>query len=198
MRHSTRNAMTFWRLTARRRESALGASSVWSGSHERSPTCAAESGWTPMTSSWPSVVATSTCRCRPTWMETMAVQTTLRILRLEDLPGVREARQFRRQCADAMSGVPEDTNGAVWRDQVRADVLHALGCAAAAYRASDWRAAWERLAACEQARSAAMRGLYVLYRGGMVPPDRYDPAAVASAQLRLVLPAVATELRERR
>ena len=128
----------------------------------------------------------------------MAVQGTLRILRLEDLAGVREAQDFRHRCVDAMSGVPEDTNGSAWRDQVRADALHALACAAAAYRATHWRAAWDRLAACEQARSAAMRGLYVLYRGGMVPPDGYDSAAVASAQLRLVLPAVATELRERR
>ena len=128
----------------------------------------------------------------------MAVLRTLRILRLEDLPGVREAQHFRRQCADAMTGVPEDTNGAAWRDRVRADALHALACAAAAYRKADWRGAWERLAECDRARSAAMRGLYLLYRGGMVPPDCFDPAAVASAQLRLVLPAVATELRERR
>jgi len=128
----------------------------------------------------------------------MAVQGTLRILRLEDLPGVREARHFRRHCADAMGGVPEDTNGSVWRDRVRAEALHALACAAAAYRTADWRGAWERLAACDRARSEAMRGLFLLYRGGMVPPEYYDPAAVASAQLRLVLPAVATELRERR
>ena len=127
----------------------------------------------------------------------MAVQGK-RALPLEELPGVREAQRFRQHCADAMVGVPDETNGAAVREKVRADALHALACAAAAYRAQNWRGAWERLAACDWARGKAMRGLYMLYRGGMVPAHCYDPAAMASAQLRLVLPAVATELRERR
>ncbi|HJZ88821.1 MAG TPA: hypothetical protein VKN99_26800 [Polyangia bacterium] len=126
------------------------------------------------------------------------MERSLAILRVEDLPAVREASWFRQGCARATAGTDGDQWAAGRKEQVRTCALHVLACSAAAYRVSGWRIACRRLAAGERARADAMRALYELHRAGVVPARLFDRVAIASAELRGALAALAMEIRERR
>ena len=122
----------------------------------------------------------------------MAVMEPLKILRVEDMPGVMEASWFRRRCIDATARL---TRGE--REPVRAEALAVVFCAASAWRSGNWRRSCERAAAGERARAQAMRALYELYRDGKVSARNFDRVAVANAELRTALALLVVQIRER-
>ena len=129
----------------------------------------------------------------------MAVQLPLRILRVEDLPGVREASQFRRRCIDATAYVERDDWRVVKRrEHLCSSALATVACAAAAWRSPEWRQTRRRIDAGEQARADAMHALYELYRDGKVPAQDFDRVAAANADLRTALALLVVHFRERR
>src|SRR5262245_4416466 len=117
----------------------------------------------------------------------MAIHRRLAILRVEDLPGVREAMEFRRRCGDAAARVKGPRQGELLCDRARSFAMAVVASACDAWRSGSWPAARERLSACEKARASAMRALYELYAAGDIPGDEFDRAAKAGSRLREAL-----------
>jgi hypothetical protein len=127
----------------------------------------------------------------------MAIRRSLQILRVEDLPGVKEASRFRRRCLSATEGVEACKAHAGDCERVRSGALWVVAYAAAAWRACSWPIVRKRLLACEQARAETMRGLYALYCAGETSARRFDRAAVAGARLREAMAQVAMDIERR-
>jgi hypothetical protein len=123
----------------------------------------------------------------------MAVMAPLRILRVEDMPGVLEASWFRRRCIDATANLDKAD-----REPVRGEALAVVACAASAWRSASWRQSCERVWAGERAREQAMQAFYRLYREGKVSSQNFDRVAVANAELRTALALLVVQIRERR